>query len=435
MRRAAPAVAVACGLAACSGEKAGPSPLSGGAGATVFDRTSNAYTFPAPALTEAELELHLQGDAAFEATFVTAPAPVHPGLGPLFNNVSCNACHLRDGRGMPVVGGGPLRSHMLVRVSTAAGEPLPGVGSQLQDQAIYGVEPEADVAITWQEEAGAYGDGTEYRLRRPILAVTLAGGEALPPGTLTSLRQAPPVFGRGLLEAIPEEAILARADPGDADGDGVSGRPNRVPDVVNGGEALGRFGLKANTASLFEQAAAAYRNDIGVTTSVFPEEGGLHELDDGTLEAAVFYTQTLAVPARVDLDDPTVRSGEALFRRFGCAACHVPNQRTGPHAIAALANRDIQPFTDLLLHDLGDGLADGRPDHLADGREWRTAPLWGLGLVQVVLPGAALLHDGRARTIAEAILWHGGEAEASREEFRTAPTAERDSLLRFLQSL
>jgi CxxC motif-containing protein (DUF1111 family) len=361
---------------------------------------------------------------------------VNPGLGPVFNNTSCAACHLEDGRGMPVAGGGPLRSQVLVRVSTPDGQPFPGLGSQLQDHAVFGVTPEAEVEISWEELAGAYGDGTAYALRRPIVQITLAGGDELPPGTLTSVRQPPPVFGRGLLEAVPEAGILALADPDDADGDGISGRPNRVTDPLTGAEALGRFGLKANTSSLLVQAAAAYLNDMGVTTSIFPEADGVsHELDDETLEAAAFYTMTLAVPARVDLGDATARRGELLFRRFGCASCHAETLTTGPHEVAALSSQVIHPYTDLLLHDMGDGLADGRPDHLADGNEWRTPPLWGFGLVQTVLPGSAYLHDGRARTPAEAILWHGGEAEAAREAFRTAPAEDRAALLRFLLSL
>jgi CxxC motif-containing protein (DUF1111 family) len=353
----------------------------------------------------------------------------------LFNNVSCEACHVKDGRGMPVVGAGPLLSHMLVRVSTADGQPLAGIGSQVQDHAVFGVEAEAKVEVGWTVEVGAYGEGASYSLRRPSLSVTLPGGGPLPDGTLTSLRQAPPVFGSGLLEAIPETAILASADPDDVDGDGISGRPNMVRSALAPGLVLGRFGLKANTASLLEQAAAAYANDMGVSTSVFPESDGTFEVDDGTLEATTFYIRTLAVPARVDLDGAGVLQGERAFRSFGCASCHRETQVTGPSEVAALSNQVIYPYTDLLLHDMGDGLADGRPDHEADGREWRTRALWGIGLVQTVLPGTTYLHDGRAHTLEEAILWHGGEAEAARESFRTATTAERAALVRFLLSL
>jgi CxxC motif-containing protein (DUF1111 family) len=439
--RAGATFALACAaLAACGGgsgvDTGEPSPLAGGDGSTVSNRSSKAYSFPAPGLTADELGQHAAGDAAFEAKFVTAPAPVHPGLGPVFNNVSCAACHLGDGRGMPVVGDGPLRSHMLVRVSTAAGDPLPGIGSQIQDHAIFGVEPEATVTVTYEDVPGTYGDGAPYTLRRPILSVTLPGGGGLPDGTLTSLRQTPPVFGRGLLEAVPEAEITSHADPDDADGDGISGRPNYVPDAIHGGTSLGRFGLKANNASLREQTAAAYRNDIGITNSIFREDDGVtYELDDATLDATTFYTQTLAVPARVDVQDAQVLRGQALFRSFGCAACHLETLTTGDYPVASNAHQTIHPYSDLLLHDMGDDLADGRPDGQAGGHEWRTSPLWGLGVAQTVLPGSAYLHDGRARDFAEAVLWHGGEAQASREAFRTAPPADRDALLRFLLSL
>jgi CxxC motif-containing protein (DUF1111 family) len=427
--------AVACaGAAACQEPADLPSPRSGG-DATVFDRTSGGFAFPAPTLTAEDLDLHLAGDVGFEATFVTAPAPVHPGLGPVFNNVSCSACHLKDGRGMPVTGDGPLNSHMLVRVSTPGGDPLPGIGSQIQDHGVFGVAPEATVAVSWVEVAGAYGDGTPYALRRPTLSITLASGDPLPDGTLTSLRQAPSVFGAGLLEAIPEESILAAADPDERDGDGISGRPNRVTSVLSGARVLGRFGQKANTASLLEQAAAAYLNDIGITTSIFPAEDGSHELDDATLEATTFYTRTLAVPARVDVGSVATLAGERAFRRFGCAGCHAETQITGPSEVGALSGQVIHPYTDLLLHDMGDGLADGRPDQEASGREWKTPALWGIGLVQTVLPGSSYLHDGRARTLEEAILWHGGEAERAREAFRRAPEVERGLLVRFLRSL
>jgi CxxC motif-containing protein (DUF1111 family) len=232
-----------------------------------------------------------------------------------------------------------------------------------------------------------------------------------------------------LLEAIPDAALEAAADPDDRDGDGVSGRPNRVWDVDAGAVRVGRFGHKAGNPSLVQQAAAAYANDMGVTSRRF---GGEVELDDATVALTAFYTATLGVPARAPGD---VTEGEARFAEFGCAACHTPTQASGPHAIAAIADQQFQPYTDLLLHDLGPDLADGRPEYQADGREWRTPPLWGLGLVATVLPGASYLHDGRARTVAEAILWHGGEAEASRERFRTAPAETRAALLRFLSAL
>jgi CxxC motif-containing protein (DUF1111 family) len=371
---------------------------------------------------------------------VNAPAEVNPGLGPVYNNTACARCHIRDGRGMPVAGDGPLRSQLLLRVSLPTGVPdmrdgavpVPGLGLQVQDQAVHGAAPEAHVVVEWRDVPGAYADGTAYTLRAPDLHVTLPDGSPLPDDVLTSLRQPPPVFGLGLLEAVPAETIEALADPDDADGDGISGRPNHVWDAARGSTALGRFGHKANNPTLLQQAAAAYFNDMGVSSPYFAEADGAADIDDDTLRAAAFYTQTLAVPERAPLD---VGAGEDLFHAFGCGGCHVDSLTTGDHEIVALAGQVIRPYTDLLLHDMGDGLADGRPDFEADGHEWRTAPLWGLGLTHTVLPYSGFLHDGRARSLEEAILWHGGEAEAAKEAFRQADAADRAELLRFLGAL
>ncbi|HEX9648783.1 MAG TPA: di-heme oxidoredictase family protein, partial [Alphaproteobacteria bacterium] len=266
---------------------------------------------------------------------------------------------------------------------------------------------------------------------------------------MLSPRVAPATIGLGLLEAVPEATILALADPADADGDGVSGRPNRVAGEVGGGIALGRFGWKANQPSLRRQNAAAALGDIGLTSTLFPDEncaapqdacraaksGGAPELSDAFLDKLTLYTRLLAVPRQRGADAEPVRHGEQLFRAAGCAACHMPTLVTGAHPLAELAGQVIHPFTDLLLHDMGEGLADGRPDFAATGREWRTAPLWGLGLVETVNGHTYFLHDGRARNLAEAILWHGGEAEAARERFRALPRGDREALLAFLRSL
>ncbi|MBK9029894.1 MAG: thiol oxidoreductase [Myxococcales bacterium] len=423
--------ALALGLAACGDAGA----VLAGGDTTVFDRTSNAYALPAPGLDDAALALHLAGDASFEATFVRGPAPVNAGLGPLYNHNACAACHGRDGRGLPQFGG--AASQALVRVSLAHGEPelpgapvpVPGLGGQLQDHGVFGVPPEIAIELTWIDEPGRYGDGAEFWLRRPRLILRRPDGALLPADVLRSFRQAPAVFGLGLLEAIPDDDLRAAADPDDRDGDGISGRVNLVWDVDAGAVRIGRFGHKAGNPTLVQQAAAAYANDMGVTSRRF---GGEVEVTDDVIAAAAHYTATLGVPARAPGD---VAAGEALFAALGCDACHTATQRSGDHAIAALAHQTFAPYTDLLLHDLGAGLADDRPEFAADGREWRTPPLWGLGLAPTVLPGASYLHDGRARTVAEAILWHGGEAEPARERFRTASVAQRTALLRFLAAL
>jgi CxxC motif-containing protein (DUF1111 family) len=445
MRRALTVGALLLWATGCGEEAPGaPSepPRAGGA-TTIDDRTSLAFAQPAPNLLPEDQERHRLGDAAFEAVFVPGPAPVNPGLGPTYNNTSCNGCHLRNGRGMPVMGSGPQRTQLLVRVSLPDGTPdhpngavpVPGFGFQVQDQANYGVQPEAAVALAWVETQGHYADGTEYSLRAPRVSISPKDGSTLPERLLTSLRLPPPVFGLGLLEAVDVSTLRALADPDDRNGDGVSGRLNEVWDVAARALAPGRFGWKANSPHLAQQSAEAYVNDMGVTNPLFPEADGTHEISRDTLDAAVFYAQSLGVPARTALDDAEVRRGEGLFKTLGCEQCHRETLETGAHAVTELEHQRIHPYTDLLLHDLGPALADGRPDGAASGAEWRTPALWGLGLTQTVLPYAAFLHDGRARTLEEAILWHGGEAETSREGFRVLSAVDRAALMAFLRSL
>lgn len=420
-----------------------PEPPRAGGATTIDDRTSLAFAQPAANLTPEDLERHRAGDAAFEAVFVPGPAPVNPGLGPLYNNTSCNGCHLRNGRGMPVMGTGPQRTQLLVRVSLPSGTPnhpngavpVQGLGTQIADQAVYGHTPEASVTLSWEETEGSYGDGTAYSLQAPLIHITPSDGSTLPSDLLTSLRLPPPVFGLGLLEAIPASTLRAMAEEEDHNGDGISGRVNEVWDLQAAALAPGRFGLKANSPNLLQQSAEAYFNDMGITNPLLPELDGTHDLPRETLEAAAFYAQSLGVPARTALDNPEVQHGEELFRSSGCETCHRETLKTGEHPLPELSHEDIHPYTDLLLHDMGPGLADGRPDGLADGQEWRTAPLWGLGLTQTVLPYASYLHDGRARTLEEAILWHGGEAERSREHFRNMSATDRSALVKFLGSL
>jgi CxxC motif-containing protein (DUF1111 family) len=283
----------------------------------------------------------------------------------------------------------------------------------------------------------------------PTYTVTEPAFGPLPDDVQLSPRVAPAVFGVGLLEAVPVADILATADPDDTDGDGISGRPNWVADVASGGTSLGRFGWKANVPTVEQQNAGAFHGDLGITSALFPDEncppeqaacgsalsGGVPELDAAKLERVTFYTRTLAVPARRDVGQPATTEGEELFSSLGCASCHLPELRTGDSAIAALSDQVIHPYTDLLLHDMGPGLADGRPDGEASGSEWRTAPLWGIGLVDTVNGHTRFLHDGRARDLSEAVLWHGGEAAASADAFRALPARARDTLIAFLESL
>ncbi len=433
---------VALVTGACQGPPALDNPQSGG-GTTTDDRTSKAFGRPAPNLSESGLAQHLAGDIAFEAKFVTPPAAVNGGLGPRFNNNACVKCHLGDGRGPALLGDPTFGDSLLVRLSLPNGKtdahggpaPLDPLGTQLQTKAVAGIAPEASVTLSWSETPGAYGDGTPYLLRRPLLRIALPNGEELPSTIPLSLRIPPPVFGLGLLEAVPEETLRALADPSDLDRDGISGRVNEVWDVQRSATVIGRFGWKANQPSLRQQAAAAYFNDMGVTTELFPEADGSVELPRTTLDDVTFYAQSLAVPIRGDLSSPEVRRGMLLFQRVRCGACHVSELSTGDEGNPATTNQMIHPFTDLLLHDMGEGLADNRPDFLASGREWRTAPLWGIGISETVLPGASYLHDGRARTLDEAILWHGGEGEGAKEAFRTMSATDRAALSAFLRSL
>lgn len=374
-------------------------------------------------------------------------------LGPvsITQHTACNGCHISNGRGAAVIGEDLLRSQMFVRISLsddsaalpADGGPIrvPGLGLQLQDQAVFGETPEAKVILTWIESSGQYPDGETYTLREPEVDIKLADGSRLPENVLTSIRQPPPVFGLGLFEAVSDVTILENADPDDLDGDGISGRPNYVWSSELQKTVLGRFSWKANVANLLEQAGSAYNGDLGVTNPIVNDDEAGNPLDTPPeitrqrVEDAAFYTQTLAVPAPFEIEKQD--RGRKIFVKIECAKCHTESMTTDDsHPIEALRNQAFFAYTDLLVHDMGPELADGRRDFLADGSEWRTSPLWGLGLAQTVAPfTSGFLHDGRARTIEEAILWHGGESKKSRDQFKNLSKTDRQSLLDFLQSL
>jgi CxxC motif-containing protein (DUF1111 family) len=418
-----------------------------GGATTVFNTSNEAFEQPAPNLDAAAQALHDEGDEAFEEAFDEVT-----GVGPLFHNTSCEGCHLGDGRGRPPYAGEQMET-MLFRLSIPGQDPFggpkpaPGFGGQLQTRGITGVQPEGDVQFTYTPVNGQYADGTTFSLQAPTHSL-INPYSPIPTGLLLGPRIAPPVFGLGLLEAVPAILLYALSDPNDRNRDGISGRVNVVYDAAAHRNAVGRFGLKANQPNLRQQSAGAYNGDMGVTTSLFPAEsceGQLNipqcarhapEVDDETLDAAAFYVRTLGVPARRDLNDLQALRGELLFLTARCASCHIPILATGNlPGVPAVSNQIIRPFTDLLLHDMGAQLADNRPDFLATGREWRTPPLWGIGLVNTVNGHTNFLHDGRARNIEEAILWHGGEATAARESFRTMSARDRAALLKFLNSL
>ena len=427
--------------------------LSGG-DTTIFSESSHAFSTPAPNLSADALEKHLDGDLEFEAVFVTAPAEVNPGLGPIYNNITCINCHVRDGRGKPPAVDEKFVS-MLFRLSLPNTEnadtgqspiPVPGYGTQLNNRAIYGTPSEGTFKIEYSEQTLTTSDGTRIHLRYPDYTITDTY-KPIPENVEVSPRVAPVVFGLGLLEAIPEETILSYADEADVNGDGISGKPNYVWDVVDKKYKLGRFGWKANQPNLLQQVASAYHDDMGLTTSLFPLENShgqiqlkenltSPEVSDEILDVVTFYVQTLAVPARRNVNDPQVMHGEQLFAQAQCANCHIPTLRTGVlPGVPSVSNQTIHAFTDMLLHDMGPDLADNRPDFRASGSEWRTPPLWGIGLVQTVNGHTNFLHDGRARDLMEAILWHGGEAEKSRRMTMQMTNVEREALIAFLESL
>ncbi len=306
------------------------------------------------------------------------------------------------------------------------------------------------VVVEYTTITGTYADGLTYELRTPRYRLTGLSYGAPAEDIRMSPRVAPAIPGLGLLEALSAQTILAMVDEQDADQDGISGRPNWVWDITGARKALGRFGWKAGQPSIKQQNAAALAQDMGITSSVFPQEntgrdqalagpvisGGFPEISDASLDKLTFYVQALAIPARRDVDDPENVRGARLFNDIGCAACHRSNLRTGVHAtVGELSNQTIHPYTDLLLHDMGSELADHTNEFDATGSEWRTAPLWGIGLTRTVSNHAFFLHDGRARTLAEAILWHGGEADTARQAFKNLSAADRAALISFLESL
>lgn len=427
-----------------------------GGDTTIFDASREAFAQPAENLDPRSLARFFSGDTLFNTNWVNASSVVRSrdGLGPLFNARSCSACHMKDGRGRPPEKD-EIPSGFLIRISvpgkTDKGGPLPHpvYGNQLSIRALPGLKPEAMIKVEYEETVGNYPDGLEYRIQKPRYTIeNLNYGDI---GTYEfSPRVAPSVFGLGLIDLIPNADLLAKSDPHDNDKDGISGRPNWVWSPSKKGRALGKYGWKANQASIVDQTAAAFQGDIGITSSLFPTEnhsprllalkdlpsGGDPEIPDRDLEDVVFYLHTLAPPASRFESASKYEEGFQLFTRAQCTSCHTPSFQTGKsEQFPALSNQTIYPYTDLLLHDMGEGLADNRNDFEATGREWRTPPLWGIGLIPTVNGHSRLLHDGRARSIEEAILWHGGEAAKSKQAFENFTREERAALCEFIESL
>lgn len=429
--------------------------LSGGT-TTSTNFSAEAFGFASPDLTFDERVTFGVGNSLFNQSWVTAPASTtaRDGLGPFFNARNCSGCHFKDGRGRPPAFDGEFSHGLLIRLGLLEtdanggniGDPV--YGTQFQDNSILSVDSEGTLIVTYTPLTETYADGTQVTLQNPEYSFTGLGFGELNSLTNFSPRVANQMIGLGLLDAIPEATLVSYADPNDADGDGVSGKINMVIDVESNTIEVGRFGWKANQPNIKQQVAAAFAGDLGITSSLFPDEncptplncddypnGGTPEIEDENLDKVAFYAASLSVPARRDVDNEDVLEGKALFENAECIKCHIPKIETGSYEIAALGNQTIRPYTDLLLHDMGDNLADGLPDFGANGNEWRTPPLWGIGLIETVNGHTNLLHDGRARNIEEAILWHGGEAEDSKEIFKGFSAVERNKLIQFLNTL
>ena len=452
--------------------KAEPFEANQAGAATVRPRdNSNAFSQPSANISFArELDFKV-GNGLFKKLWVSSPSSTlaSDGLGPLYNARSCQRCHLKDGRGHPPEGPGDTSVSMLMRISIPGGAPVaeikdylatlpePVYGGQIQDFAVAGHPAEGQLSVSYSEETVQLSGGETAFLRSPIYEVENLGYGPFHPQIMMSARVAPQMIGLGLLDAIPAADILANADADDANGDGISGRVQVVMSQTYGVPMLGRFGLKAGQPSVWEQSAAAFHGDLGISSTMHPEGYGdctsnqtacqsspdgntaIHddaEIGDEALQLVSFYSSNLGVPARRDVDDPDVLRGKQVFYQTGCTACHRPKFVT--HRLDDQPEQSFQliwPYTDMLLHDMGEGLADNRPEARATGREWRTPPLWGIGLTEQVSGHTYFLHDGRARSLLGAVLWHGGEAQSQRDAVVEMTTADRDALIAFLESL
>lgn len=434
--------------------------------------TRDIFSFPSASLDFAGRQRFAIGNGLFRKDWVSAPASTQAsdGLGPLFNARSCQGCHLKDGRGVVPADGEPAVS-LFLRLSVpprndeerralaerrVAVIAEPTYGTQLQNFAVPGLAAEGQLRIDWEAVPIALAGGETVTLRRPLYRITDLGYGPMREDVMISPRIAPPMIGLGLIEAIAEDDILARAGRR-GDPDGIVGKPSRLRDPQSGRIVLGRFGWKGGQPDVRHQAAHAFAGDMGLSSPPAPDHWGdctarqsacralphgaqpafgPHEVSGELLDFVAFYSTHLAVPERRDADAPQVLAGKRLFYEARCAQCHVPKYVTRRDAPdPAQRFQLIWPYSDFLLHDMGEGLADGRPEGDAGPREWRTPPLWGVGLARTVEPRATFLHDGRARSLLEAILWHGGEAQAARDRVVGMTPAQRADLIRFVESL
>ena len=440
-----------------SGSGTPVSPPAEGTPGVGEDGLEIVFTRPFASISDDLFDQFVEGQILFNAIWSAPGSGQTPneGLGPFFNATSCAACHASSGRrGAPPVG--PLAEPgVIIRVSRAETDsvtrgpvPEPSYGDQIQDGAIDGLDPEATITTDYFPQPGTFPDGQRFELQQPAVGVANATQGQFVGGVQVSARIGSQLIGTGLIEAITEETLLGLADPSDENSDGISGRVNSVWNPITEQAEFGRFGWKSNVATLEQQIAQAFNGDMGITSSLIPAHncapgqdtctalaGDIEiEVTDEEIDLIATYLRLLAVPETRTAGNPVAERGQEHFREFGCASCHTESITTGPSDIPELSEVTIAPYSDFLLHDLGNGLTDMRPEFQANGLEWRTQPLWGLGLIPVE-GDRGFLHDGRARTLEEAILWHGGEAQASRSNFVRADAQAREELLEFLRSL
>ncbi len=436
--------------------------MSGGATTNTNIFTRDVFSQPSSNMSfEDELTFKV-GNGFFRKLWVSSPSSTKTsdGLGPIFNARACQSCHFKDGRGRPS-SSDDRDSSLFLRLAIpgksdmhAANIPDPVYGSQLQDKSNIGIPAEGRMVLSYEIKTIELADGERVELRKPNYQIDQAAYGALDDNIQLSPRIAQQMIGLGLIEAIDPADILANEDIDDENGDGISGRANLVWSRDNESFMLGRFGHKAGNATIRDQAAAAFSGDMGLSTSLFPDsygectqaqekcqsapdgadESGV-EVSDDVLALVEFYSANLAVPMRKEVDDPQVLKGKEIFYDIGCTSCHRPKYVTQRFS----DNRPqsfqlIWPYSDFLLHDMGEGLADEVSEFEAKAGEWRTPPLWGIGQTKLVTGEANFLHDGRARNVLEAILWHGGEAEQAQKSVVALIKEDRDALIKFLES-
>lgn len=421
--------------------------FSGGT-TTVFNASSGAYQFPLSNLNPSHLQKFFRGETLFHSSFNNVQESDLYGLGPLFIASSCSGCHVNNGRGAASINSSQgLLLRLSLQGSDIYGAPLaiPGFGTQLQTNSIDEGMQEGTMTTNWELQNIVFPDGHTVTLKQPYFSIS-DPYTTLPDFYLRGGRHASPIFGLGLLEAVPTETWQSLSDEADVNEDGISGKLNWVRNYFSEEMAFGLFGWKSSAPNLFQQTADAFHQDMGITSPDFPMENCIEQINcqgvqegidigNDDLNDLVFYLRTLAPPAAREVNDPIVKKGRDIFNGIGCNKCHIPELQTGSHPIAELSYQVIRPYTDMLLHELGPGLGDGRPDYLAGANEWRTPPLWGIGLAKTVFSQAGFLHDGRAETLEEAILWHEGEAYESRQSYIQLSAEERGALIRFLESL